>query len=408
MEQLGAAMNPRGPVDLARGVGRVAGNAINEAMVYDRGLLAGITPQPMRMFIGAESPMYNKEAAFKASQLLNKGAAPQEVWQQTGTGKYGNDFVQEISDAGSAINEGKLPSKYIEGYGDVPAWKLGQALEHPELYRAYPNLAGVESSFRTGRDAQASYNPAADWISYSKEAYQKGFINKDQQESIAKAKKEYDDFLATKEYQDYDKLLTDTLDRTNDYSSLDPLINKTLENKKKKLWDESYGVLRKIQQEDNQGSTLGSGQSAKSTTLHEVQHAIQEREGWSKGGNAEDFAKELFGQRDSLNSRIENLNQQMRGAVGTPAYEDLMSQRMEAVNELLGKKLNDPADVLEQAHQKYLSLAGESQARSTQTRMNLTPEERLQYYPFEQRSTSNPYGLDVDPNSLVFRGGLLD
>jgi len=56
MEQLGAAMNPRGPVDLARGVGRVAGNAINEAMVYDRGLLAGITPQPMRMDVYHGSP----------------------------------------------------------------------------------------------------------------------------------------------------------------------------------------------------------------------------------------------------------------------------------------------------------------------------------------------------------------
>jgi hypothetical protein len=49
MEQLGAAMNPRGPIDLAKGAGRVAGNAINEAMVYDRGLLSGITPQPMRV-----------------------------------------------------------------------------------------------------------------------------------------------------------------------------------------------------------------------------------------------------------------------------------------------------------------------------------------------------------------------
>ena len=49
MEQLGAAMNPRGPVDLARGAGRVAGNAVNEAMVYGRGPLASITPQPMRM-----------------------------------------------------------------------------------------------------------------------------------------------------------------------------------------------------------------------------------------------------------------------------------------------------------------------------------------------------------------------
>jgi hypothetical protein len=48
MEQLGAAMNPRGPVDLARGAGRLAGSAINEAMVYGRGPLAAITPQPMR------------------------------------------------------------------------------------------------------------------------------------------------------------------------------------------------------------------------------------------------------------------------------------------------------------------------------------------------------------------------
>lgn len=49
MEQLGAAMNPRGPVDLARGAGRLAGSAVNEAMVYGRGPLAAITPQPMRM-----------------------------------------------------------------------------------------------------------------------------------------------------------------------------------------------------------------------------------------------------------------------------------------------------------------------------------------------------------------------
>lgn len=49
MEQLGAAMNPRGPVDLARGAGRLAGSAVNEAMVYGRGPLAAITPQPMRV-----------------------------------------------------------------------------------------------------------------------------------------------------------------------------------------------------------------------------------------------------------------------------------------------------------------------------------------------------------------------
>lgn len=49
MEQLGAAMNFKGPVDVARGAGRLAGEAVNEAMVYGRGPLASITPQPMRM-----------------------------------------------------------------------------------------------------------------------------------------------------------------------------------------------------------------------------------------------------------------------------------------------------------------------------------------------------------------------
>jgi hypothetical protein len=88
MEQLGAAMNPRGPVDLARGVGRVAGNAINEAMVYDRGLLSGITPQPMRMDVWHGSPhIFNKFDAAKigtgeGAQMYGQGtylAQQQEV-----------------------------------------------------------------------------------------------------------------------------------------------------------------------------------------------------------------------------------------------------------------------------------------------------------------------------------------
>lgn len=49
MEQLGAAMNPRGPIDLVQGAGKLAGEAINDAMVYGRGPLASITPQPMRI-----------------------------------------------------------------------------------------------------------------------------------------------------------------------------------------------------------------------------------------------------------------------------------------------------------------------------------------------------------------------
>lgn len=349
----------------------------------------------------------SQEEAFQASKLL-KRKTPEEVWQETGVGKYGGEYVKEISDDLAKIKEERLPEQYITDIGYVPSWKLGNVLEHPELMKAYPDLAGIESSFRGGAGAQsakASYNPAMDWISYNKEMYQKGYITKAQQEQLLNAKEKYDNFLETKEYKDYDKLLNDKLDQTGDFASLDPLINKELENKKEKLWNEYYGNLQKIQKEGDQGYTLGSGQSARSTTMHEVQHAIQQRAGWQGGGNAEDIAKGLFFERDNIHKKIGDLNQQMREAVGTPKYDDLMEQRMSLVNELQSKGLDDPMKILQKAHDQYEALGGEAQARLTQTRLNLTPEQRRQYFPFAYGKEN--YGLDVKPENIIFRS-LLD
>ena len=349
----------------------------------------------------------SQEEAFQASKLLKK-KTPEEVWQETGVGKFGGEYVKEISDDLARIKEERLPEQYITDVGYVPSWKLGDVLEHPELMKAYPDLAGIESSFKGGAGAQsakASYNPAMDWISYNKEMYQKGFINKAQQEQLLKAKDKYDSFLNSKEYKDYDKLLNDRLDETNDFASLDQLINKELENKKEKLWNDYYGTLQKIQKEGDQGYTLGSGQSARSTTMHEVQHAIQQRAGWQGGGNAEDIAKGLFFERDKINAKIGDLNQQMREAVGTPKYDDLMEQRMSLVKELQSKGLDDTMSILQKAQDEYEALGGEAQARLTQTRLNLTPEQRRQYFPFAYGKEN--YGLDVKPENIIYRS-LLD
>jgi hypothetical protein len=42
---------------------------------------------PVGMFIGPASKMFNKDMALKASQMAKKGATPQEIWQTTGTVK---------------------------------------------------------------------------------------------------------------------------------------------------------------------------------------------------------------------------------------------------------------------------------------------------------------------------------
>jgi len=50
----------------------------------------------------------------------------------------------------------------------------------------------------------------------------------------------------------------------------------------------------------------------------------------------------------------------------------------------------------------YARLIGEAEARLTQTRKDLTTEERRKYFPFElQDKNLNPYGLDFPLNTLI-------
>jgi hypothetical protein len=80
---------------------------------------------------------------------------------------------------------------------------------------------------------------------------------------------------------------------------------------------------------------------AKSLTLHELQHAVQNREKWQRGGSEMDFG--------------------------------------------LG----------EEAFQKYLRLSGEAEARATQARQNLTPAQRRALFPEES--------YDVPINQLIIK-----
>lgn len=111
--------------------------------------------------------------------------------------------------------------------------------------------------------------------------------------------------------------------------------------------------------------------SQKSALLHEIQHDIQRKEGFATGGspeNMKDVALEML-RRDVASGEIPSTNQ---------AIEMLPMAQQNA----------------------YKRLAGEAEARLTQSRMKLTPEERLQYFPYNE----GQYGLDVPLNQLIIRG----
>lgn len=141
-------------------------------------------------------------------------------------------------------------------------------------------------------------------------------------------------------------------------------------------------------------------EKARSSALHEIQHAIQEREGFAVGGNTRDFAKLAF----EANQQIDTLNNQMRDVVKlmdnpsiskqdkaelSSQYDDLMSQRMALVQQAQ----IDPMEA-------YGNLMGEAEARLTQRRMDLGPRQRRENFPFEYTGKTG-YGLDVPPEGLI-------
>jgi hypothetical protein len=92
-----------------------------------------------------------------------------------------------------------------------------------------------------------------------------------------------------------------------------------------------------------------------STILHEIQHAIQMKEGWQGGGNVEQFKEEL-------------------------------------VNKL-GRPLTKEEE--REAYQLYQKTPGEVEARNSQTRQHLTDEERGWWYPDHTQDKSIEEMKDV-------------
>jgi len=149
---------------------------------------------------------------------------------------------------------------------------------------------------------------------------------------------------------------------------------------------------------------------ARSTMLHELQHAIQEKEGFGVGGNVNTMAR----LKSTVMDKIGELNSQMGSyskamdASTDPTEKALLRQQYDAAME---ERINlvpfaqlDPKDA-------YRALMGEAEARLTQTRRDLTPEQRKQFFPFEMQDKNlNPYGLDIPPNMLIHldeRGNLV-
>lgn len=133
--------------------------------------------------------------------------------------------------------------------------------------------------------------------------------------------------------------------------------------------------------------------SAKSTLIHEIQHAIQSIEGFSYGTTG--AAQMMSARTMYINYLVKKLfkeNKEYRDlynmAEELPYYEnettleknkerEIIDEKLEEIfNEYLEKNPIDNDKLIEVAKKLYLSNKGEVEARNVQTRMGMTPEQR--------------------------------
>jgi hypothetical protein len=132
----------------------------------------------------------------------------------------------------------------------------------------------------------------------------------------------------------------------------------------------------------------------KSVLMHEVQHAIQDREGFARGGSPQTVNQSTFRENQAkyfddlitqLEEKLPKPNQQWIDDIHDPIeaqIEKIKEQKYNLSNSNVG-------------FDAYRSLAGEVEARTTQSRLNLDPQQRRENYPFDYKA----YGYDVPAKS---------
>lgn len=153
------------------------------------------------------------------------------------------------------------------------------------------------------------------------------------------------------------------------------------------------------------GASKENGKPNRSTMLHELQHAIQQREGWARGGSPDKLAMELQAEADLMRNKAKSLfdlssaNDPLDpGRIVKPGARK-KGLELERQAQKLSSEANRINEFAGLDHDAYRRLAGEAEARLTQARMNMTMPERLQSYPYDM--------LDVPQDQLIVRG-LLD
>lgn len=235
-------------------------------------------------FAGVSSKGLDRNRLAQAQLLAAKDVHPDTIWEKTGFFKGADDrWRYEIPDQEASLNKDvwttrreSVPSGEAFEVVDVPmkGMKLGEALNHPELFKAYPHL----------KDLDIKMLPRS--------FVEKGVIGQMSEGTM---------------------YLKD---------GLDP-------------------------------------EFARSVILHELQHSIQRKEKFARGGNSGEFTHPNLEKAKKI-------------------YEDAIAQGGDPKSDALRRAKEILDEEKDKAHTLYKRLMGEVEARNVQTRMDFDELQRRQ------------------------------
>lgn len=341
-------------------VTKIATEFLPGALAAGRMVPKGAT---LGMFAGRGAETADLGKMKSAEKMLDDGVDRADVWKQTGWMRGPDGKMRfEIDDAKSGVISNPQPVSGGQSVRDI--------FTHPELYRAYSGESAAKH--RTLKAGLYRLRQRVDYLKdVRKNANKQGF-----EPFTAEMKAELD-ALPLKIKQ---------------------TVNEAADAGRKRT--ESIGG---IYRGDHQGTSDGGSYSPgtverirvaanpetrpnefRSVMLHELQHGIQQREGFARGGNRGDAVESLLSVRNAELSKLAKAMDGRESELGLSGYrpktDDSVLNTMRQRYDYL-QQTNPATD--EAAYEWYKRLAGEAEARNVQTRRNMTPEQRLAEPPWE-------------------------
>lgn len=337
------------------------------------------------VFAGPRSATWDRAAAEKAAQMELAGAEPRAIWSETGNWRGPEGlWRQEVDDSAARIRDYFYTPR--DAVRNAPITKMDTI----ERYASQP-LSRLREMYKTTKGEIAKAAMSGDM-----EAARR----------LANERSGLDDIFAAMRDRRYGPLSAylahgDLGRAYPDVYKMRTRINPNMGEYLGVYYPASPGA---VEQFGIKESPMFSRH--KSTMLHEIQHAIQAREGFGLGGNPNMFpTPDVIRDARLLAEKLATAGDRMavskwfkaeHGRSPNPYAWDL------AESDVLPRMVEDPAE-------NYRRLAGEAEARATQARMYMTPEERRAVFPED----SFDYPIDQlimhrtdDPLPGYARGGL--